>query len=262
MSRLFTFGCSNTKYYWPTWSDILLTQIEGENWGLSGSGNKCIFESLVECTVRNNLSEDDIIIIMWTSWFREDRYINNQWVTPGNVYNAKPYYDEDFIKKYWDDIGSILDSYNWICGAIKILEGLKCTWYMTSYLPFFKALEPYHNNRLKRDITKANFDLYIEFIKRHENNIIPELGIEPNPTYWSKTRWAYNGATDNHALPNYHYNWLNTNVFHRLSSVIDLNKDELKAFAELHDHWHKTNPHPSMLNEDENFWKPKKINRY
>ena len=40
---LYTFGCSFTKYVWPTWADLLLSQVDGENWGMCGGGNKFIF---------------------------------------------------------------------------------------------------------------------------------------------------------------------------------------------------------------------------
>jgi hypothetical protein len=129
--RLFTFGCSFTKYHWPTWADLLLTQTEGENWGQSGGGNRFIFESLIECNLKNNITNDDTVIIMWTSFFREDRYING-WAGFGNVYNAKPFYDDHFLKKYWNDKGSILNNLNFICAAIKILRSIGCKWVMTT----------------------------------------------------------------------------------------------------------------------------------
>lgn len=34
MTRLFTFGCSFTKFFWPTWADILGQEFDYyENWG-------------------------------------------------------------------------------------------------------------------------------------------------------------------------------------------------------------------------------------
>ena len=38
MTRLFTFGCSFTQYWWPTWADILGYQHDFyENWGRCGA---------------------------------------------------------------------------------------------------------------------------------------------------------------------------------------------------------------------------------
>jgi hypothetical protein len=71
---LFTFGCSFTEYIWPTWADILGREFEYyENWGKAGGGNQYIFNSLIECHLRNQLTKDDTVIIRWTSPDREDR---------------------------------------------------------------------------------------------------------------------------------------------------------------------------------------------
>lgn len=78
--RLFTFGCSMTKYHWPTWADILGRQWEYfENWGNPGSGNTFIFDSLIECDTRNKFTPNDSIIVMWSGIARIDYYQQNRW---------------------------------------------------------------------------------------------------------------------------------------------------------------------------------------
>ena len=73
MSRLFTFGCSYTSFYWPTYADILGVQFdEYQNWGQSGLGNRAIVEKLSECIVNNNITEDDVFIVQWTDFHRHD----------------------------------------------------------------------------------------------------------------------------------------------------------------------------------------------
>ena len=39
--RLYTFGCSFTKWYWPCWPEIIAhdTGLPFENWGASAAGN-------------------------------------------------------------------------------------------------------------------------------------------------------------------------------------------------------------------------------
>ena len=67
MSRLFTFGCSFTKYHWPTWANILGKEFDQhQNWAEPGAGNHFILNSLVECNLRNNILPDDTVGIMWT----------------------------------------------------------------------------------------------------------------------------------------------------------------------------------------------------
>jgi hypothetical protein len=78
--RLFTFGCSMTKYRWPTWADIVGEQWEHyQNWAKPGAGNNFIFNSIVECDKRNNFTSDDLVLIMWSGVARIDYYQQNSW---------------------------------------------------------------------------------------------------------------------------------------------------------------------------------------
>ena len=101
-NRFFAFGCSFTQHLWPTWADIVARDLElpYQNWGKTGAGNVAIQSRIVECDFQNNLTEDDLVIVMWSGWNREDRYINNKWLCGGNVFNNWNY-DETFLEKYW-----------------------------------------------------------------------------------------------------------------------------------------------------------------
>lgn len=97
--RLFTFGCSFTKYIWPTWADLLGLEFEQHyNYGKTGGGNLFIACSVAEAVATHNITSDDTVLIMWTNVTREDRYINNRWFTPGNIFTNQRDYSEDFIK--------------------------------------------------------------------------------------------------------------------------------------------------------------------
>ena len=66
--RLYTFGCSFTKYKWPTWADFIGTQFETyENWGQPGAGNFFIATQVYECCQRNCVGVDDTILVMLSS---------------------------------------------------------------------------------------------------------------------------------------------------------------------------------------------------
>jgi hypothetical protein len=86
--RLFTFGCSMTKSFYPTWADILGRNWEYyENWAQSGVGNTFIFSSIIECDYRNHLTPEDTILILWTAMSgRHDYYQDGQWNTKHNAY--------------------------------------------------------------------------------------------------------------------------------------------------------------------------------
>lgn len=116
--RIFAFGCSFTEYIWPTWADIIGRTFNKEygyeyyNFGNSGSGNYYILNSLFWADKKYNFTTDDIIMVMWSSWSREDRYIidynwdpglRGQWTKEGNILNAafdSKYFTEDFFR-YW-----------------------------------------------------------------------------------------------------------------------------------------------------------------
>lgn len=100
--RVFMFGCSFTNYYWPTWANILsfeTPQAEVYNLGQSGGGNLFISERIAAGNQIFNFNENDLILVMWSTHFREDRYIKDKWHTPGSVYSQK-FYDDNFVEKY------------------------------------------------------------------------------------------------------------------------------------------------------------------
>ncbi len=123
--RLFTFGCSTTNYYWPTWADIIGYDKDYQNWGISGIGNVGIFLQLIEAGYKNNIGPNDTVIIMWTHLGREDRYVKDQWIARGNPIRE---YGEDFIKKYYCEKGSLIKELGCIASAIHTLNDWGCNW--------------------------------------------------------------------------------------------------------------------------------------
>ena len=102
--RLFTFGCSYTEYYWETWADIIGRDlgIPYYNYGLSGCGNSLIAHRMLEADIEHGLSSDDLILVNWTSWWREDRVNPREyWLVRGHIFN-NPHYSGEFIKRYWN----------------------------------------------------------------------------------------------------------------------------------------------------------------
>lgn len=101
--RFFAFGCSYTNYIWPTWADIIAEDlgIEYHNYGRPGFGNIAIQCEILRADIEHKLNDDDLVIIMWSHWNREDRYISGEWKSMGNVFN-NDFYDSSFTKKYWD----------------------------------------------------------------------------------------------------------------------------------------------------------------
>lgn len=108
--RVFTFGCSFTQFFWPTWSDIIEydMNLPTQNWGLCGLGNVGIAHRLLEADATHKFTERDLIMVLWSSWPRECRFLNNQWRTAGNIFNNKDIYNRKFQKTYWSANNDII----------------------------------------------------------------------------------------------------------------------------------------------------------
>jgi hypothetical protein len=130
--RVFTYGCSITQHVWPTWADIVLhsARISGYsvfNAGLSGIGNTGIKRSVIQTHEKYRITEEDLLLVMWSSFLREDRITNyhchddpskqrnlktNNLVRhsqSGNVLNTE-FYTKDFIRNYFNIEHYIINS--------------------------------------------------------------------------------------------------------------------------------------------------------
>lgn len=102
--RVFTFGCSFTQYIWPTWADLIFKetpQAELYNFGRSGAGNLMISLRVAEVHQRFKFDENDLVMIMWSTHTREDRWMRGSWQPQGNIFN-QGLYPKDWVKKFAD----------------------------------------------------------------------------------------------------------------------------------------------------------------
>lgn len=128
MSRLFTFGCSFTRFYWPTWAEIIAYELKmpHQNWGVPGIGNVGMHSRLLECDLRNNFNEDDIILVVWSNWARED-FFNvkksqnpiTKWSASGGTMHS---YDKNFIDTYCSVSNDLIKNSNAMISANKMFD--------------------------------------------------------------------------------------------------------------------------------------------
>jgi hypothetical protein len=92
-------GCSFTKYFWPSWADMLCYGYEDRiNLGNMGSGNEYIF-----LTTYPYLNKASKVCIQWSGHNRFDYCKNGKWNIDGNITlnhlgnwdKVKWFYDED-----------------------------------------------------------------------------------------------------------------------------------------------------------------------
>ena len=127
MGRLFTFGCSFTKYIYPTWADFIGTQFDiHQNWGKSGAGNFFIYSQLLECNQLNNINKDDTVLIMLSSYIRFDLIDRkSNFVNSGNMYNQK-FFDEDFVYNKWSEEYGFYSTWAYVNSIINFLKSVGC----------------------------------------------------------------------------------------------------------------------------------------
>lgn len=126
--RIFIFGCSFTSYAWPSWADILIknADVEGYNFGWGGLGNCGIYNRLLQADIHYKFTPEDIVITQWTSFDREDRLdAEGNWLACGSVFNAYPWYDIAYIKKYVNITDLLTKNYTSIISANRMFPNIK-----------------------------------------------------------------------------------------------------------------------------------------
>lgn len=76
---IYTFGCSVTKWHWPTWADWLgVYQGSVTNLAYKGYGNDNIYWTLLNRL--KTINREDHVIIMWSQNHRFGVWYDNDWV--------------------------------------------------------------------------------------------------------------------------------------------------------------------------------------
>lgn len=153
--RFFAFGCSFTNYYWPTWADIIGHDIPVyENWAERGAGNHFIFNSVIEADARHKFNKDDLVIIMWSTKEREDRYSNGKWIHDTNMTQEKTY-GKNWVTQFGTDFKSFLmRDLAYIKSIQNFLELRECEWEMFTLQPIININE----NAVKKIDMDASFE--------------------------------------------------------------------------------------------------------
>ena len=231
MSRLFTFGCSFTKYKWMTWADILGMQYnEYYNYGYTGAGNVYIFGRFITALAKHKINKDDTVMIMWTNVMREDRFICNNWHLYGNIY-TQDFYPKEYIEKYVDEKGFYERDMPLLHAAQVILDGLGCNHHIMSMVDMTSPDQYKHGNPLQ------NIDHLLELYSDTLNRIKPSVHkVIFNYEYQSRPTPGRSIRKDNHPTPLEHLEYLEK-VIPNISlneEIIDkVKKENIKVILSL-----------------------------
>lgn len=141
MGKLLTFGCSFTYFKeWSTWADILGREFDQyQNFGRGGAGNTYIFNQIMQCIAEGKINKSDTVIVMWSSVIREDRFVNDEWLTPGAIYNQNLYNDE--FMNYVDPVGFFIRDCAHVAAVSLALDQIGCKNIFLSMMPLDNARE-------------------------------------------------------------------------------------------------------------------------
>jgi hypothetical protein len=203
--RFFAFGCSMTAYRWPTWADIISREIpESYNFGQSGGGNLFIASQVAEVNQKYKFNENDLVMIMWSSVTREDRYVNREWLTPGNIYTQN-FYSDEFIKKFVDLRGCLIRDLSMIALTVHLLKNTKTNFEMLQMSPF--RYSQFTNSSMRFPQEPDVFNLYNNITELIHPDI---LTLEFNGVWPQHPISDPSGQTaDYHPSPQNHLNYLN-----------------------------------------------------
>jgi hypothetical protein len=134
--RIFAFGCSFTAYKWPTWADIIAVETKADyyNHAMAGMGNLGIMARVTEANARYKFNDTDLVMIMWTTFSREDRWVNGGWFAQGNAWNSQ--YPKDWVKEYCDPTGHMIRDHAIISITNKLLQQSNCGTLLLRSVPF------------------------------------------------------------------------------------------------------------------------------
>lgn len=207
--RFFAFGCSFTNYQWMTWPEIIAFDLripQYFNLGKSGGGNEFIFNRVMQVDEMYDINENDLVMICWTNVTREDRYLKNEWVTPGNVYTQNVY-DDSFVKKFYADPENlVLHDFAFIHAVRRLLESKKCTWHFLQMLPIFSIFNQWKTFAPKN----YKFNQLIASEAQHLNPSFNEVLWQNDINIKRKAHCIKYVHDDLHPSPLEHFKYLDT----------------------------------------------------
>lgn len=211
--RVFAFGCSFTSYHWPSWASIVASECTNAifyNFGRSGAGNLAISCKITEAHNKFNFNEDDLVMVLWSSYTREDRWVDGRWLCAGNVY-ANGLYDEKFCKEYADPLGYLIRDMALIYNTHTLLDTLPCSTLKLFSYPVKQQLDegmPVKDN----NFYKKFMAVYEPFINKTIVNTMWEY-FKHN-TYWPSIghkfqhKYETEPSYDPHPNTMSYYKWL------------------------------------------------------
>ena len=162
--RLFTFGCSFTRWLWTGWPEILANHLDVPHWnfGAGGGGNQFMFTRLSQARQAYNIGPDDLVVICWTHFSREDRWCEkiSDWELVGNIYHSNGVWDERWIKRWANSTHYALRDLSMINMTRTCLDSWGCQYHMMSMCDLLTNIDENYGHHIPEPERQTLVDLY------------------------------------------------------------------------------------------------------
>lgn len=226
--RFFTFGCSFTGYMWPTWADVVSKEMpdtEFYNFGLSGAGNTLISYRIAEANNRYKFNDTDLVMVMFTSYCREDRWTTKEgWITVGNVFNNHRYKDE-WLREFADEKGYLIRDAAVIDVTTTYLNTLPCDKFCMLSVPFVTGADSSDSSSQSPDEIRSIYESTF-------NNFKPSMHELEIRQHWKELEHDYK-FSDGHPSPKRYYSYLKKLGFNLTEKSETYALDASKTLSEI-----------------------------
>lgn len=167
--RLVTFGCSFTEYFWPTWANIISYDIDVPlyNYGKKGASNQYIFNMLMQADHYLKLDQNDLVMICWTSVYRNDIHKNGHWVTPGCVYH-----DTDSKTVISDPVGFSIRDFAVIKASYEFLKNKNIPFHFLKMIDFDRPSQDSPEEKFHLSELENIYGYYLNNIQRSFYDVV------------------------------------------------------------------------------------------
>ena len=224
--RLFTFGCSFTSLWWPTWNDYIgLNFDEYHTRGCGGADNKNILYRLLQADKTYKFTSDDTIMVMFTS-FNRMSYVDDKF----NIRNIGDIVDHNIkahpIGKNYNFQTAVYDS----CIAIQSVESILKS--KNVKYEFLQSMEwnCYHKDFEMGGEVKENLDYCLNLFKYP---VMENWCYENYDFMKEKVTFQDTGHQDGHPLPHHHLDFVKTFFPHFINDkVIQFHKQQQEVMTD------------------------------
>ena len=242
IKRFFAFGCSFTRYGWMTWPMIVAIEAKVPYWNYAtaGAGNQYIFNTIIQADAFFKFNSDDLVIVCWTNVCREDRYVEDNWICPGNIYTQN-IYNDDWVEKFADPAGMALRDYATISATDDFLKNKGCQYHFLSMIDITKVFNQYNYGLIDTFLNKDKKTM-IDKLKETFNDSLSKIRPSFYDVLWdgkidTKTQslWKQfeSKFSDSHPSPNEHYQYIKTVLEY------EFHNNTITKVQDAHNTWEK-----------------------